>query len=394
MTYRPIIGTALLFLLASGCGTEEPPRSEAACIIDPAGAPLTTAQVLAGGPYEVGRTSFTLVDTTRGTPANGDVPALDTRTLDTQVWYPATAAGTDAPVAAGGPFPVIVYSHGFSSFNAEGTGLNLVLASLGYVVFAPNFPLSNLSAPGGPTVIDIANQPGDLSFVIDSAIAMDAEAGHLLEGAIDEDRIAAIGLSLGGLTTLLVTFHATLHDPRIDVAAAMAPTTSYLGEAFYDTRVAPLLLLSGDIDAIVNYDANAVPAFQRANPPVNLYTLIGGTHTGYTSIAAIFETANNADELGCSAISGSIAGAMGFDFYTALGGAEAGLVPPPAAPPICEEPLPYGMRPSRQLEITIATISSFLESYLASDPVVRGRNCHYHERVFPAEASDVEFARR
>jgi dienelactone hydrolase len=397
MKYRASVLAALVSCLSPGCSEEEPPRSALACPLDPGGSPWTTEQVLAGGPHAVGQASEVLVDASRATPASGDAPALPERTLGTRVWYPASEAGSGTPVAEGGPFPLVIYSHGLSSFNSEGTGLASMLASLGYVVFAPQFPLSHLGAAGGPTVLDIANQPGDVSFVIDSALAMSAEGGHVLEGAIDAERIAAVGLSLGGLTTLLVTFHPTLHDPRVDVAAAMAPPASFLGEAFYDTRVAPLLLLSGDIDAIVPHPMNAVLAFDRVDPPVSFFTLVAGTHTGFTSIASLFETADNADVIGCDTISGAVGtssdGGTSFDIVEALGGASAGLVPAMVGP-VCVEPLPYGMRPSRQQDITLAAISTFLEAYLSSDPQVRGRACHYNERVLGAESDDLRFVRR
>ncbi|MBC7172727.1 MAG: hypothetical protein H5U40_09885 [Polyangiaceae bacterium] len=394
-----IAGASIFLVFAVGCADDEreAPRSAAACAPDASGAPLTMAQVLEAGPYAVGETHVTLVDESRTTPASGDAPELPSRTLEVAIWYPASARGTGTSLASGGAFPLVVYSHGLSSFNSEGSKLAGHLASRGYVVMAPGFPLSRLGADGGPTVIDIANQPGDVSFVIDFALASSAEGDHLLEGAIDPERIAAVGLSLGGLTTLLATYHATLRDPRIDVAAAMAPPASFLGEAFYDTRIAPLLLLSGDIDAIVPHDPNAATAFERADPPVSLFTFVAGTHTGFASISSLFESKNNADEVGCNAISGVLgegadAGPT-FDFSEALGGADAGLVARVDAP-VCQEPLPAGMKPSRQGKLEIAAISSFLDAYLHSDPEQRSRACHYNERVLPAEAADLRFERR
>ncbi len=383
----------------AGCSEDAPPRSELACTLDPGGAPLTTEAVLEGGPYAIGQTSFELVDDTRSTPANGDVPAVDSRTLQTAVWYPAASEVDDAPVASGGPFPLVVYSHGYSSFNTEGAELNKLLASYGYVVFAPMFPLTHLGTEGGPNALDVVSQPGDVSFVIDSALAMSETASHLFEGAIDAERIAAVGLSLGGLTTLLVTFHPTLRDPRIDVAAAMAPPASFFGDAFYDFRdtPAPLLLLSGDIDAIVPHSINAVLAYERANSPVSLLTLVNGTHTGFTVAALAFASLPNVDSIGCAAVGGgggdADAGPPPPSFADALGGAEAGIVPAMDLPE-CVEPLPPGMHPRRQLDVESAAVWSFLEAYLASDAAARGRACHFHERVLPAGADDLRFETR
>jgi dienelactone hydrolase len=411
----PLLSLALALSLA-GCGDDDgsgppvdtAPRAPEACTTDAHGDALTTEEVLAPGPYAVGQTSYSLVDTSRTTAAHAGEPELPSRTLKTAVWYPAVSAGPDTALATGGPFPLVLYSHGYSSLNQEGKYLNALLASRGYVVFAPQFPLTHLGTKGGPVHADAIHQPDDVSFVLDQALAMSAEAGHLLEGAVDPERIAAVGLSLGGMTTLLVTFHRDLRDPRIDVAAAMAPPADFFTEAFYDTRVAPLLILGGTYDAIVDYEANDVAAFERANPPVNLYTLIKGTHTGFASyVASLASAFDNLDEVGCDALvgtdvaggdagvgAGADGGVPAIDLVEALGGADAGIVASGVEVVDCQGPFLPSMTFDRQRALEQATISTFLDAYLASDASYRDRACHYHERVLPYEADDVEFRRR
>ena len=46
------------------------------------------------------------------------------------------------------------------------------LARAGFVVAAPVFPLCSAGAPGGPEESDVINQPGDMSFVISSLLAV------------------------------------------------------------------------------------------------------------------------------------------------------------------------------------------------------------------------------
>lgn len=393
MPSRTIALGATVLLLLSACGEDEPPRVPEACTPDPAGAPLTDADVGAPGPFAVGKTTSTFVDETRTTPAHGGVDELPSRTLPVTIWYPATEAGDDVPVA-GGPFPLVIYSHGFSSFQTEGAPLNAHLASHGYVVVAPEFPLTHLGTTGGPTGIDLPNQPGDVSFLIDTMLAADADPESPFVGAIDDARIAAVGLSLGGLTTLLATYHVTLHDPRIIAAAVMAPPADLLAERFYDTRTVPLLILSGTIDAIVSHEENAVVAMARANAPVSLLTLEDGTHTGFTSLGLALDGIDNADAIGCDALDGGGGMPDGepFDRVAALGGEEAGIIATEGGLD-CMGPLPYAMRPTRQLEITRLAIRSFLDAYLVADPVARGRSCHYNERVLP-RAADLDFTRR
>lgn len=382
----------VVFLL----GCSDAPEAEhvsGACIPDPMGQRLTDEEQVAPGPFAVGELDLDLVDESRGTQAHGGVEAQPTRLLVTRVYYPATTKGKNAPLADGGPFPLVAYSHGFSSYLTEGKHLADHLASHGYVVFAIEFPLTRLGTPGGPTVTDLVNQPGDVSFVIDTMLELSATQGHLLEGAVDPTRIAAAGLSLGGLTSLLVTYHPTLHDPRIDVVAAMAPPADILGEAFYRTRFAPLLVLSGTVDAIVPHAENAITAFERAERPVTLLTLKDGTHTGFTNVAAALDSLNNADELGCGALSGGgEPPAMPYDLVAALGGEANGIVPGMPAEE-CPDPLPPGMPPTRQLAIEKQAVLAFFEAYFNPDETLRARHCDYLERRLP-RAPDVRIDRR
>src|SRR5262245_63994306 len=102
-------------------------------------ADATTAAFLAPGPYAVGVRSLTLVDSTRPTPPHNGLPGLPSRTLPTQVWYPAAGtAGAEpvpqAPLAPGGPFPLVLNSHGFGEFNFGEAYFAIELARRGFVV--------------------------------------------------------------------------------------------------------------------------------------------------------------------------------------------------------------------------------------------------------------------
>src|SRR5262245_41365610 len=78
-----------------------------------------TGDFLAPGPHGIGLHTYTFVDTTRPTPPNGTYAGASSRTLVVSVWYPATTqasagAVTDAPLDHdGGPFPLVLHSHGF-----------------------------------------------------------------------------------------------------------------------------------------------------------------------------------------------------------------------------------------------------------------------------------------
>jgi predicted dienelactone hydrolase len=100
------------------------------------------------------------IDANRPTQVNGDYPGDPVRRMEGTVWHPANNAH--------GPYPLIVYSHGFSASTAAGAYLAEHLASFGNVVVAVNYPLTNWNAPGGPNVKDVVNQPADVSFLIDT----------------------------------------------------------------------------------------------------------------------------------------------------------------------------------------------------------------------------------
>ena len=388
MSSHPYKYRALLFataaLLLTGCGEDTAPAPATTT----SGPPLTSATLLEPGPSGVGTKTVTFVDTSRSTPANGKNPSQPSRTLVTQIWYPTTPndAGTEdeqanAPLVwSGARLPLVMYSHGFTSSHTEGSYLADHLASYGYIVVAPDFPLSHIGTPGGPTVTDLPNQPGDISFLIDTMLA-DATFG----AAIDPARIGLTGLSLGGTTTLLTAFHPGLRDHRVRAAAAMAPGACFFTNTFYDHAALPLLLIDGDIDAITPYTENTLFAFGQANAPKYLVTLAGGTHTGFSAAAALFETQNNADDVGCGAL-GNVLNTGDLGLITLLGGADTGVIagncPLPCSGP---KPLPHAMKPSRQHTLTVLSIFPFLESTLHGD----SRAHVFLQKTLEAENSDA-----
>jgi predicted dienelactone hydrolase len=374
---------ALVVFFIASCGESTIPSTPSS-----AAPPLSSTDVLRPGPSGVGTKTLTFVDGNRSTPANGSHESQPSRTLLTQIWYPTTPNGrgtedeqANAPLVWDGPpVPLIMYSHGFMSSHTEGTYLADHLASHGYIVAAPDFPLSHLGTPGGATVADLPNQPGDVSFLIDTLLA-DATFGSV----IDHTLIGLTGLSLGGTTTLLTTFHPDLRDHRVRAAAAMAPGACFFAKAFYAHAQVPLLLIDGDIDAITPYKENTLFAFGEASPPKYLVTLMGGTHTGFSAAAGIFESQNNADDVGCAAL-GSDLSDGDLSLLSLLGGADAGIIAGDCPLPCSgAKPLPRGMRPSRQHTLTVLSIFPFFESALRGDAGER----NFLEHTLATENTDA-----
>lgn len=394
------VGAMVLWTASCGGGSGgQAIQADGACAVDASDPRLTTAEMTASGPFSVGGLQLVLTDSSRPTMANGSYAGAPDRTIVVQVWYPAIADGDSQPLGAGGPFPLLLYSHGLTFGPSENPDLARHLASHGYVVAAPQYPLSYGGAPGGATVSDIANQPGDASFVIDSILGLGDATSGVLSGGIDAARIAAAGYSLGGLTTLLLTYHPTLRDPRIRVAVELAAPAGFFSDLFYDNAAAPLLVVDGTIEAVLSYELDSVPTFERANPPVELVGLRDGTHAGFVSSFETYDdspTIPNVDALLCAVIYPSgpptVTTATNTFWQGLIGGDPADFVPGPPENG-CAGPFAPSMLPSRQIELTKASVLSFLESTLAADPRQRGRACAYREQTLPGEA-DVEYRRR
>jgi len=214
-----------------------------------------SARRLAMGPLPVASLDRTFVDRSRPTDANGDFAGAPERTLEATLWYPD---------AEPGPHPLLVYSHGFMSMRSENVPLAELLASHGYVVVSVDYPLTNRRAPGGPNVGDAVNQPADVSFVIDQVLGW-GESERPFAGSIDDERIGVLGLSLGGLTTTLVSFHPRLRDPRIRAALSIAGPGALFDERFFASAELPFLMVAGTADAMVDYPTNAVPTPSAAS---------------------------------------------------------------------------------------------------------------------------------
>jgi dienelactone hydrolase len=326
------------------------------------------------GPYHAGVRTVTLVDTTRATPANGTYPGAPDRTLVTNVWYPITNTGLvevgNAPIIpTGGPFPIIVRAHGFSGFRGDSHYLLRQLASWGYVVAEPDFPLSNLNAPGGPTLADIGNQAGDVSFLIDYLISENANAASPLFGRLDTDHVGAIGHSLGGATVLLATYHADLRDPRIDATVALSPLACVFLDGFFDSSTVPLMIEGGTVDMITPYNSNHLTPYGYVNAAKYLLTFAGGTHLGFSD-RLLFGANDNGDAaVGCNLFVQpgdprpvTIDPGLPNDF---LGGAARGVDPSGSmCEPICPLPPPSYMVHARQNLIAKASSIAFFENKL------------------------------
>jgi dienelactone hydrolase len=206
-------------------------------------------------PYAVAERTVTLVDAARG------------RRLVTIVRYPK----------APGPFPLIVFGHGFAVTPSPYAALLRAWARAGYVVAAPVFPLGNANAPGGPNEQDLVNQPKDMSFVITSLVADSAARSGFLSHLVNPRRIAVSGQSDGGDTALAAAYDPRFRDPRIGAAVILSGAEiPFLGPIHFSSGP-PLLAIQGTADTI-NPPPLTYTFYTAAPPPKYLVKLLGAPH--------------------------------------------------------------------------------------------------------------------
>ena len=339
-----------------------------------------SAARLAPGPFEVGLFEEQFVDRNRPTQANGDYAGADRRSLPTSVWYPRGGGARTGPL--------LLFSHGFPSFRRNGRYLGEHLASHGYVVAAADFPLTSAWAPGGALVTDLVNQPGDLSFLIDRLVALSRRASHPLSGRIDEGRVGAFGISLGGLTSTLAGLHPDLRDPRIGAVLSIAGPTYLFTAEFFDAVDLPFMMLAGKLDALVPWESNAAPLAAK-NPHGWLVTALGGSHTGFSDGSAWLRMMKNTDAVGCWSVTRFVDTDDDDDWAGLLGDPRDGI-DYGAENELCEvDPLPRAVNVLRQQMIAGVAVRAFFDSVFAADAEARAAARHYLATTLPRELDDV-----
>ncbi len=195
-------------------------------------------ELSARGNYAVGVRTMNLTNKDQADVMNskeGIDPKYD-RNLKLEIWYPVKNEGKNplikyedvlgvandpkrpiipftfsgrairdaAPDVSGGPFPLIIVSHGYFGSRLLFTYLTENLASKGYVVVSIDHPESTFQDPGKfPSTL--YNRPLDDLFVLNEVarLGVKGEKGFL-SGLVDAENTALIGYSMGGYGVLNV----------------------------------------------------------------------------------------------------------------------------------------------------------------------------------------------
>jgi dienelactone hydrolase len=235
----------------SGCSTSNTPSAGTAA---PAHRNHSPAAVVRGA--AVTMTAIPLVDTARTVVSGGKVLAGQ-RNLATTVWSPAGV----------GPFPLVVFVHGYDVGPLAFQRFCSTLASDGYVVAAPSFPLAD-PAQGFPLdETHLVDEAADVAFVITS-LEQDATI------RVDRSQVAVVGHSDGGDVALLVGYGRGTVDPRVGAVVASAPDRMTVAPV---ASHVPLLLVQGTADPVVPYSSSQ-SVYSQIDTPVSYLSLVGADH--------------------------------------------------------------------------------------------------------------------
>ncbi len=218
------------------------------------------------GRLKVGVTTVTAVDTARD------------RTLPTEIWYPARAAGRDTePLPRA--YPLVLMAHGFCGSRLNYEYLTTHLASWGFVVAAPDFTgLTDADCHPGPPPGSPDDWAPDLSFVCrtlhDTGGPLSKYAQHV-RGV----PTGLVGHSLGGFAVA----EAAKLDPSFTAVVALAPAELAADPGLVGLPQRPAwMVMGGTGDLTVNFTQYTIPFFEGLPVPSFLVRITDGTHSGFS----------------------------------------------------------------------------------------------------------------
>jgi alpha-beta hydrolase superfamily lysophospholipase len=202
-------------------------------------------------------TAIPLVDTARPVVSGGKVLARQ-RNLPTTVWAPSGV----------GSFPLVVFVHGYDVGPLGFRRFCSTLASDGYVVAAPSFPLED-PAQGYPLdETHLVDEAADVAFVITS-LEQDPST------RVNRSPVAVVGHSDGADVALLVGYGRGTVDPRVGAVVASAPDPMTVASV---ASHVPLLLVQGTADSVVPYSSSQT-VYRQIGTPVFYLSLVGADHS-------------------------------------------------------------------------------------------------------------------
>src|SRR5262245_28043484 len=272
-----------------------------------------TSAIVAARPHQVGyrRMEFRFANSA------GEQQA---RQLD--LWYPTEEeekrhdyrgqigrAASDAAVAPG-PFPLVLFSHGYLGASDQSIFLTEACARAGYIVAALNHTdalLNRRTRPMDPPRFgDFANwtddkyrdRKDDVVALLNQMLDWNGEAGSPWEGRIAAEAIGGMGHSLGGYTLLgMAGGWESWTEPRLRAVVLYSPFAQPYGEKGNLANVSiPVMLQGGTFD--VGITPSLPKIYDRLECPKCYLVLKNENHFGWTNLATLGRTTTTAAATG------------------------------------------------------------------------------------------------
>ena len=184
-------------------------------------------------------------------------------------------AYVEPPASKRGPYPVVLFSHGYGGERLYYSNLLAGIASWGYVVVSADYLERGLAAQA----LRLTTQPStslDTAIMRSSLVAVEqasSDPASLLSGVADPKRVAAVGHSAGGGTA----FDA-LNSPAVKTAVGWAPVPPT-----GTPSSKPVMLIGTEGDSVVT-PAAVAKAYNAFRGPKALVEISGEGHNSYTDI--------------------------------------------------------------------------------------------------------------
>ncbi|MFM7062347.1 MAG: hypothetical protein ACKO04_02470 [Actinomycetes bacterium] len=192
----------------------------------------------------------------------------------------------DAPAAADGPFPLVLFSHGAASYRQQSSFLTTHLASWGFVVASPDYLERGLTGVLGEPPSNPRPDTVVAGEAIDLVRAASAGAGTLLTGTVDPSRVFPIGHSAGGSASQRLLTRPDVPS-AVSLAAGVSPLQLLNMTAPLLPPGKPVTWIGGRNDAIAAID-NLRTGFDYTPGERRLLELGGSGHNNaFTDICTV-----------------------------------------------------------------------------------------------------------
>jgi hypothetical protein len=195
----------------------------------------------------------------------------DGRRLQTVVRFPDDRGA--------GPFPMVVFAHGYATQTAAYGALLDGIGSAGFVVVAPEFPLTSTAYGGDVGERDVEAQVDDLRRAITAVRDLSHTGGNPLEGLVSDAPVGVIGHSDGAVTAGASAFASDVRDARVGAAVLLSGARNDFGGAWFPPGSPALLAVHGDADGVNPFGASqTLYSSDRSGSPRYLVAVLGGGH--------------------------------------------------------------------------------------------------------------------